>query len=46
MFNLESYISIVPNCDGIDIFTSSPHGEKMYANKVVLNLCNVKIVFD
>jgi hypothetical protein len=28
---------VMPNYDGIDIFTSSPHGEKMYVNRVVLN---------
>jgi hypothetical protein len=36
-FKFESFISIMPNYDGIDIFTSSSHGEKMYVNRVVFN---------
>jgi hypothetical protein len=45
-FNLENFISIMPNYDGNDIFTSSPHGGKMNVNRVVLNSGNVKIVLD
>jgi hypothetical protein len=44
--NLENFIIIMPNYDGIDNFTSSPHGGTMNVNKVVLNLGNVKIVLD
>jgi len=36
----------MPNFDGIDIFTSSPRGEKMYANRVVLSLCTLNIMLD
>jgi hypothetical protein len=45
-YNLEIFINIMPNYDGIDIFTSSPHGKKMNVNRVVLSLGNVKIVLD